>query len=163
MAIESRDIQQFARSLSDFTNLRKMLGIGQVELTANEDIEPGGGLTGYFRHEYSFEGGPVDATGLRIVVSNAATAIDEIEVYGPVPSGGPGIAVEQGFSVAWDGNDGVHFDAAAPPAGAVVPDNLALASNGGTPFSSSNLGPELGIDFHVSANANDGTYGNSNS
>ena len=135
--------------------------VGQVELSANEDTEPGGAFTGYLRHEYTFESGPVDATGLRIVVSNTGTAIDEIEVYGP--TGGPAIAVEQGFAVAWDGNDGVHFDAAAPPAGAVVPDNLALASNGAASFSSSDLGPELGIDFHVSGNANDGTYGNSNS
>jgi hypothetical protein len=135
--------------------------VGQVELTANEDTQLGGALTGYFRHEYTFEGGPVDATGLRIVVSNSATAIDEIEVYGP--DGGPAITVEQGFAVAWDGNDGVHFDEAAPPDGAVVPNNLALTSDGATPFSSSDLGPELGIDFHVSANVNDGIYGNANS
>ncbi len=44
-----------------------------------------------------------------------------------------------------------------------MPDNLALASNGATPISSSDLGPELGIGFHVAANLNDGFYGNSNS
>jgi hypothetical protein len=135
--------------------------VGEVELTANEDTEIGGGLTGFLRHVYTFEEGTIDATGIRIVVSNPGTAIDEIEVYGP--SGPPLITPEEGFAVAYDGNDGVHFDAAAPPEGALVPDNLALASNGATPFSSSDLGPELGIDFHVGANVNDGTYGNSNS
>ena len=135
--------------------------VGEVELTANEDTEIGGGLTGFLRHLYTFEEGVVDATGIRIVVTNAAIAIDEIEVYGP--AGPPLIAVQDGFAVAYDGNDGVHFDAVAPPEGAVVPDNLALASNGATPFTSSDLGPELNIPFHRAVNINDGTYGNSNS
>ena len=73
------------------------------------------------------------------------------------------IAPATGFNITWDGNDGDHFDAAAPPDGAKVPGNLALASNGATPFSSSDLGPQLGITFHVAANLNDGFYGNSNS
>ena len=34
---------------------------------------------------------------------------------------------------------------------------------GSVPFSSSDLGPELGIAFHVAANLNDGHYGNANS
>ena len=73
------------------------------------------------------------------------------------------ISPAAGFNITWDGNDGVHFDPAAPPGGAVVPDNLALASNGATPISSSDLGPELGIAFHIAANLNDGLYGNANS
>lgn len=68
-----------------------------------------------------------------------------------------------GFQITWDGNDGAHFDPNPPPAGAVVPDNFALASNGATAFSSSDLGTQLGIPFHVAANLNDGFYGNSNS
>lgn len=61
-----------------------------------------------------------------------------------------------GFVIEWNGNDGANF-------GGAVPDNLALASNGATAFSSSDLGPQLGIPFHVAANANDGLYGNGNS
>ena len=125
------------------------------------------------RHRYNFD--PVDATGVRFIVPmnglNGGTAIEEIELYDvagafvpPPPPPPPfDINVEAGFGITWDGNDGAHFDAGAPPAGAIVPDNLALASNGATPFSSSDLGPELGIAFHVAANLNDGFYGNSNS
>jgi uncharacterized protein (TIGR03382 family) len=68
-----------------------------------------------------------------------------------------------GFNITWDGNDGTHFDLNAPPGGAVVPNNAARVSSGATPFSSSDLGPQLGIPFHVAANLNDGVYGNSNS
>ena len=41
-----------------------------------------------------------------------------------------------------------------------VPVNLAT---GATPFTSSDLGPQIGIAFHVAANLNDQVYGNSNS
>ncbi len=68
-----------------------------------------------------------------------------------------------GFEIAWDGNDGALFDPNPPPGGAVVPSNLALVGNGGTSFSSSDLGPQLGVGFHIAANLNDGIYGNSNS
>jgi hypothetical protein len=64
-----------------------------------------------------------------------------------------------GFSVTWDGNDGDNFNPASP---APVPANLSTGA-GAAPFSSSDLGPELGIQFHVVANLNDGLYGNSNS
>jgi hypothetical protein len=47
--------------------------------------------------------------------------------------------------------------------GTFAPDNLAAASAGAIPIGSSSLGPEIGVGFHVIANANDGTYGNSNS
>ena len=85
------------------------------------------------------------------------------------PGGNPGrvlpgrpliIRPADGFVVEWNGNDGEFFDAAAPPDGANVPDNLALF---GTPFSSSDLGPELNIDIHRAHNITDGTYGNANS
>ncbi len=68
-----------------------------------------------------------------------------------------------GFTITFDGNDGLNFDAAAPPGGSIVPNNLALASNGATAFTSSQLGPQLGIGYHLTANINDGFYGNRNS
>ena len=127
----------------------------------------------YLRHRYNFD--PVDATGIRLVVPGTGigggTAIDEIELYdvaGPIidpppPPAPIEIASAAGFTISWDGNDGEFFDDAGPPDGAQVPNNAALAANGATPFASSDLGPQLGIDFHVTANINDGFYGNSNS
>ena len=96
------------------------------------------------------------------------TALDEIELYDtagavvppPPPPSALVITPAAGFTISWDGNDGAGFNPASP---APVPDNLALASNGATPFSSGELGPELGIGFHRNVNINDGLYGNSNS
>ena len=65
----------------------------------------------------------------------------------------------QGFTLIWDGNDGDGFNPESP---APVPVNLANAP-GAIPFTSSDLGPLLGIPFHVAANINDGFYGNANS
>ena len=125
------------------------------------------------RHRFNFD--PVDATGLRLLVPGSGlaggTAIDEIELYDIagefVPPPPPPTPVEitpaPGFAIEWDGNNGVFFDEAAPPDGAKVPDNLALGSNGATAFSGSDLGPQLGIPFHVADNLNDGFYGNANS
>ena len=70
------------------------------------------------------------------------------------------IAPAPGFTIAWDGNNGGF---SSPDAGAGPSNNVALASNGTVPFTSSDLGPELGIPFHVAANLNDGLYGNINS
>ena len=90
--------------------------VGQVELTANEDTVPGGGLTGYLRHEYTLPGGPVEATGVRILVPasglGGGTAIDEIEVYGP--GGGSEIAptislTDGGVTVGWLGDVGARY------------------------------------------------------
>ena len=64
-----------------------------------------------------------------------------------------------GFNITWNGNDGDHFNAADP---APVPANLATGA-GASAFTSSDLGPELSLAFHVSSNLNDGRYGNSNS
>lgn len=64
-----------------------------------------------------------------------------------------------GFAITWNGNEGDHFN---PAEVAPVPANLATAA-GAVAFSSSDLGPELGIGFHIAANLNDGLYGNSNS
>ena len=65
-----------------------------------------------------------------------------------------------GFTIAWDGNNG-GFN--SPNAGAGPSDNIALTGHGTVPFASSDLGPLLGIPFHVAANLNDGLYGNSHS
>ncbi len=73
------------------------------------------------------------------------------------------IIPESGFSLTWTATDGEYFDAAAPPDGALVPDNAALATNGAVAFAGSDLGPEIGSSYHMSANLNDGRYGNSNS
>jgi hypothetical protein len=118
------------------------------------------------RHRFNFD--PVaSATGVRLLVP-AGTAIDEFELYqtpGMVVAPPPPVTITPaaGFTIGYDGNDGEHFDPAPPPGGAVVPNNLASASNGAIPFSSSDLGPELGIGFHRAVNLNDGIYGNSNS
>ncbi|MCA9266392.1 MAG: PEP-CTERM sorting domain-containing protein [Planctomycetales bacterium] len=128
------------------------------------------------RHRYNFSA--VDATGVRLIVPGnglgAGTAIDEIELYDvpgafvPPPPPPPPFAIvtEAGFTLTWDGNDGDAFDSGDPvadPNAARVQDNLALASNGAVAFTSSDLGPTLGLSFHVAANINDGIYGNSNS
>ena len=73
------------------------------------------------------------------------------------------IEAEPGWSIIWDGNDGDHFDPVAwEEGGAQVPDNLALASNGGIPFGSSELDPAR-FAFHVLPSLNNGTYGNQSS
>lgn len=64
-----------------------------------------------------------------------------------------------GYTITWDGNDGVGFNPASP---APAPASLANAP-GAVAFTSSDLGPLLSIPFHVAANLNDGLYGNANS
>lgn len=79
----------------------------------------------------------------------------------PIGSGsGQTISPSFGYDITWNGNDGLHFEPGAP---ASVPDNLALTANGATPFTSSDLGPQIGVGFHNATNINDGLYGNSNS
>lgn len=63
------------------------------------------------------------------------------------------VAASEGYSITWNGNDGDYFDQA-------VPDNLASAVNGSTAISSGELGPQIGLQYHVTANINDGLYGN---
>ena len=122
-------------------------------------------FTSYLRHRFDVSlagGGPVEAAAIRILVSDPNMAIDEIEIN-------PNQVIEQmllvteaapGFTIGWDGNEGQFFD---PTIGAAPPDNRALASTGTIPFTSSDLGPILGIPFHVAANLNDGLYGNGHS
>lgn len=69
------------------------------------------------------------------------------------------ITAADGFILTWDNNEADHFTADEP---APVPDNLALAA-GSAPITSSDLGPLLGLNYHVAGNLNDGLYGNSNS
>lgn len=131
-------------------------------------ISPGGAnfSNPALRHRYNFD--PVaNVTGVRLIVP-PGTAIDEIELYqtpGMIVAPPPPVTIvpAAGFTIGYDGNDGDHFDPAPPPAGAQVPNNLALASNGAIPFSSSDLGPEIGAPTHHVFNLNDGLYGNSNS
>ena len=148
--------------------------IVSVEQVGNEDAVAGGLFTTYLRHELVVEtdaGDPITATGVRLLVplSGVAggTAVDELEVLAapisePPPPPPPPIDIiaEPGFSIGWDGNDGANFDAGGPPDGGKAPVNFATA---GVAFSSGDLGPELGIGFHVAANLNDGFYGNANS
>ena len=100
------------------------------------------------------------AMNLRTSLSLTILAIMPSPLYagGAVPAGIV-ITPSAGFSVTWDGNDGVNFN---PASVAPVPANLSTGA-GAAPFSSSDLGPELGITFHVAANLTDGRYGNSNS
>jgi hypothetical protein len=69
------------------------------------------------------------------------------------------ITPSAGFNITWNGNDGALFNQAAV---APVPSNLANAA-GAAAFASSDLGPQIGVPFHVTANLNDGRYGNANS
>jgi hypothetical protein len=135
---------------------------------------PGNFSNPALRHRYNFDA-VANVTGVRLLVPGtglgAGTAIDEIELYEmagaivePPPPPPPfAITPASGHNITWDGNDGDHFDPTPPPTGSVVPSNLASASVGAIPFSSSDLGPEIPVPFHVKGNLNDGIYGNGNS
>lgn len=69
------------------------------------------------------------------------------------------ITPAEGYAIVWDGNEGDNFSEEEL---ATVPANLANAP-GATAFASGELGPELGIDYHLISNLNDGLYGNTNS
>lgn len=132
--------------------------IGVVIFQAGNPANPA------LRHRFNVAS--VEATGLRVLTPGGA-CIDELEIYEseyeePEP-GALEITPSTGFQIAWDGNDGDYFDITPPEDGAIVPDNLALAANGATAIGSGELGTELGLDFHLIDNANDGFYGNNNS
>jgi len=120
----------------------------------------------HLRHRFEIAAAdlPLAATGIRIKVANGGTAIDEIEVNtsttAPIPPRPVGITSTAGYSIAWDGNDGHYND---PAVGAAPPPNRALATGGTVAFTSTDLGPAIGVAFHVAANLNDGLYGNANS
>ena len=115
----------------------------------------------YLRHEFQvgdIQGSPIPATAVRLKVSNASIAIDELEVnpVPPVPEGAVDIYEEEGFVVTWNGNQGDFFNASAQ---AKAPKNAALANEGTVAFGSS----ELGLGIHLIRHVNDGLYGNSKS
>ncbi len=114
----------------------------------------------HLRHRFdvSESGSPIAATGIRIVVSDPATAIDEIEVNPPAPPTEMPIKIASlaPYSIAWDQNVGLFQN---PAAGATAPANAALASQGTVAFGSS----ELDLDTHYIQSVNDGLYGNSSS
>ncbi len=68
------------------------------------------------------------------------------DVVDPHPAPDPiEISVVRRFTITWDGNNGDFGQD-------FVPDNFALAESGATPFTSSDLGPQLGIAYHVVEN-----------
>ena len=115
----------------------------------------------YLRHEFQvsdIQGSPIPATAVRLKVSNASIAIDELEVnpLPAVPEGAVDIYEEESFVVTWNGNQGDFFDASAQ---AKAPNNAALANERTVAFGSS----ELGLGIHLIRHVNDGLYGNSKS
>lgn len=130
-------------------------------LLGNEDTVRGGNFTAHLRHEYRVStdvGDAVVATGVRLIVPESGvgggTAVDELEVLTDGVSQGLVITPAAGFVATWDGNEGEPQ---------LVQNNLALASNGATAFSSGDLGVEQGLGFHLAENVNDGLYGGPNS
>jgi hypothetical protein len=109
----------------------------------------------WMRHKYDVaqRGNPIQATGLRIKVAWAATDICEIEVN-PIPFLPLVITSSAPYIIHWDGNDGQFT-------GLNVPDNVALATNGGQAFGSGQLFPE-GVGQAID-NVIDGFYGNNHS
>lgn len=122
--------------------------IGTLNYVGDDDAVVGGGFTSFFRHSYDVSdgSGALVASAIRIKVPVAGlpggTAIDEIEAFNQ-----PLTLIETGS----------HSQSN------VVPNNLALASNGATAFAKD------GINFppdplrHTIPNINDGNYGNSRS
>ncbi|MCL5096638.1 MAG: hypothetical protein M1608_03720, partial [Candidatus Omnitrophica bacterium] len=120
--------------------------------------QPGPLFIPHLRHRYdiSANGAPIQATGLRIKVSSAQMAIDELEInVSPLTElqySVMRIQPQPGYLITWDGNDGQF-------SGTNAPDNAALSSKGSVAIGSSQL--DLGV--HFIKNVNDGLYGNSQS
>ena len=81
--------------------------------------------------------------GMALMLANALNAASPRVVIAPAA----------GSTITWDGNNGGF---SSPDAGAGPSNNVALASNGTCPFTSSDLGPVLSIPFHRAVNLNDG-------
>ncbi len=118
-------------------------------------------FTPYLRHRFDVgttNNAPVQASGLRIKVPDANTAIDELEINVNVGQELNLVAIQPApdYMIVWDGNDGEFYN---PDAGARSPENDALAVKGATAFGSS----ELGFGVHFVSKVNDGFYGNSSS
>lgn len=111
------------------------------------------------RHRFNFT--EVNATGIRLTCPGdglgTGSCVDEIELYeqaGTIVVPQPfTITPAAGYTVTWDGNNG-------PNPGLDVPSNLARASEGAVPFASGELGPSLGLSYHLASNINDGKYTN---
>jgi hypothetical protein len=134
--------------------------LGQVEYGAGADDAR---FSAYLRHRFDVgeAGKPIEATGLRIVVSDAGICIDEIEVNppaDPIPPISNSITITNapGYQLSWDLNDG-KFSTPSTPAPA--PRNRASASAGTVAFGSS----EFGAGVHFITNVIDGRYGNNHS
>ena len=138
---------------------------GWVTLGTIHYKSAGASLQPHLRHLFNVAQGdaPIVATGLRIKVPEAGTAIDEIEVnvnagLQALADGLVTIASDPGYSILWDGNDGDFF---SPNPGASAPANAALAANGAKAFGSGQLFADGSI--HDIDNVIDGLYGNSKS
>ncbi len=117
-------------------------------------------FSAYLRHRFEIgqDGNPIQATGLRLKVSDAGIAIDELEVNPPADPVPPisdfiVITASPGFNLTWDLNDGAF---STPESPARTPGNRALASEGTTAFASS----EFTAGNHFATNVIDGRYGN---
>ena len=100
--------------------------------------------------------------GVNVLAVEVHQAAEELDAVEPSPNI-LRIDARSTFQLTWNGNDGEHFNILSPPLGAFVPDNVAQSDQGAVAFASSDLGPEIGVDFHRTENLNDGLYGNSNS
>ncbi|MCW5559383.1 MAG: hypothetical protein KIT22_16330, partial [Verrucomicrobiae bacterium] len=137
---------------------------GWVNVAATDYRSAGEPFTPHRRHRFDLAtetGAPIVATGLRLKVPNANTAIDELEVNTFLAieqdlTGSLTLTPEAGYTLEWDGNDGEYYD---PLAGARTPDHAGLASHGAVAFGSS----ELDYGIHFIRKVNDGLYGNSSS
>lgn len=92
----------------------------------------------------------MEATGIRILVSDPNIAIDEIEVN---PVENLIIQPATGITIQWDGREGDFYTEETP---APAPENIAMVSMGSVPFASTFL--DFGV--HFVENLNDGLYGN---
>lgn len=119
--------------------------VGTLNYTGDVDGVIGGGFTSYFRHQYSITqgGSPVAANAIRILPSSNSLAIDEVELTGT-----------SAVTLLATGTHNVAN---------VVPNNLALASNGATAFAKDVIGNGSFAPTHTIANLNDGLYGNQDS
>ncbi|MEX2187214.1 MAG: lamin tail domain-containing protein [Pirellulales bacterium] len=99
--------------------------------------------------------GPIVVAATGLVSGTNVLAVEVHQATAPT-GGGPQIAPLAGYQIAWDGSDGDFYDPSNP---ALAPTNDALATNGVTPFGSS----QYGAGVHLITNINDGRYGNSNS
>ncbi|MCL5098964.1 MAG: lamin tail domain-containing protein, partial [Candidatus Omnitrophica bacterium] len=101
--------------------------------------------------------GPISLPANALVAGRNVLAVEVHQGPPLPPNSGLTIEPASGYSIAWDGTDGLYYDT-QPQSG--PPDNLALASKGTIPFGSSEYN---GGGIHMIVNVNDGLYGNSHS